>query len=602
MWGMIALLSLGSSCSFSKQTPDTVNIEIQLPSLAAEPARIMTDSSSSTSSGSTGKMILPASIQEFSCIAINVYGAGVEQTQLLPSGPDAENDEVRVGAPAGCAYPGIQTQAVAFSGGATVQLAVPSGKARGIQVIGIQSATPCAGVHLRDVLEAMIRSDGDSGYLIAELGSTTADLFGDTTVKISNSFDPKKVKFPFHCLDDIYYRFNHKPNGPGVYVRQMIAGAAFTCALMSDARVQCWGKNMYGQLGRGFAGGYVAYPDYVAGPGGAGFLESVQEISAGGDHACARTGSGNIVCWGSNINGQLGVSNVSSSSTYPVFVTQPDKISNISNPSSSTGQLYGAVQLASGGSSNCAIRSNDTPVCWGAGTSGQLGNSSSADSYYPREVYNLGSAYRIFGGDGFFCAIEGATAGSQGIKCWGMGTQGQLGNSSFASSNIPTGVTSLSSSASVQTLALGTDSACAIANGVQYCWGNNASFQWGSSAAGSSSAVPQNLGTVSYSDLIGAGSHRCGLRYSSQSVECWGNNTSGQVGNGASGGNIASPTAVNQLAGTLFGPGAAGANHTCVSVGDTAWCWGMNTDGQLGPVSAGVGIVPSPVQVLLRKQ
>ncbi len=73
-----------------------------------------------------------------------------------------------------------------------------------------------------------------------------------------------------------------------------------TCAVKTDGSVHCWGLNDHGQLGCGnLQAKLVASP--VTGLS-AGFVE----VHAGKYHACALSGSGFLMCWGENENGQLG--------------------------------------------------------------------------------------------------------------------------------------------------------------------------------------------------------------------------------------------------------------------------------------------------------
>jgi alpha-tubulin suppressor-like RCC1 family protein len=82
-------------------------------------------------------------------------------------------------------------------------------------------------------------------------------------------------------------------------VVQVSAGGLFTCARVAG-RVWCWGGNFHGQLGNGrFANS--AAPVEVALPR----TEVAVDVVAGEEHACARTESGRVYCWGSNHLGQL---------------------------------------------------------------------------------------------------------------------------------------------------------------------------------------------------------------------------------------------------------------------------------------------------------
>lgn len=75
-------------------------------------------------------------------------------------------------------------------------------------------------------------------------------------------------------------------------------GTNFSCALLTDKKIQCWGKNDTGQLGNG---NETVASKFVIG------IKSATSISAGGRNACATVDNGSYVqCWGSNVNGVLG--------------------------------------------------------------------------------------------------------------------------------------------------------------------------------------------------------------------------------------------------------------------------------------------------------
>ncbi|MCL2449538.1 MAG: hypothetical protein FWD17_11370 [Polyangiaceae bacterium] len=120
------------------------------------------------------------------------------------------------------------------------------------------------------------------------------------------------------------------------------------------------------------------------------------------------------------------------------------------------------------------------------------------------------------------------TAG--GVQCWGYGVDGELGNNSTSSSLVPVAVSGLSSG--VSAVAVGTSHGCALttAGGVQ-CWGDNSYGELGNnSTSGSLVPVPVS-GLSSGVSAIAAGYfHTCALT-TAGGVQCWGSNSSGQLGN-----------------------------------------------------------------------
>jgi len=92
------------------------------------------------------------------------------------------------------------------------------------------------------------------------------------------------------------------------------AGYRYTCALVGSGEVTCWGDNLGGQLGDGTT------TDRYTPVNVSGLTSVITNISAGNYHICALISSGGMKCWGSNRYGQLGNGTTTNSST-PVDVS-----------------------------------------------------------------------------------------------------------------------------------------------------------------------------------------------------------------------------------------------------------------------------------------
>ncbi|MGC9079806.1 MAG: RCC1 domain-containing protein [Nanopusillaceae archaeon] len=180
------------------------------------------------------------------------------------------------------------------------------------------------------------------------------------------------------------------------------AGAAHTCALLSDGSIKCWGDNYDGQLGDGT--NITRYtPVTVQG------ISNAVAIAAGAFHTCAVLSDGTVKCWGDNYYGQLG-------DGTDVTRYTPVTVQGISN----------AVAIAAGYSHTCALLSDGTVKCWGDNEGGQLGDNGKAFSfsYTPVTVQNLSNVVAIAAGWDHTCAVL-----SDGtVKCWGDNEGGQLGD------------------------------------------------------------------------------------------------------------------------------------------------------------------------------
>lgn len=153
-----------------------------------------------------------------------------------------------------------------------------------------------------------------------------------------------------------------------------------TCALVSGG-VKCWGLNTYGQLGDGTVLSRNTPTDVV------GLTSGVSAIAVGGNHTCALK-DGGVKCWGKNASGQLGNSTddlcidgsgVVSCSLSPVSVISLDRNMSASD--------HVVSAIAAGNEHSCALLDDQTMMCWGDNSAGQLGNNSVAPSLVPTPVY-----------------------------------------------------------------------------------------------------------------------------------------------------------------------------------------------------------------------
>jgi alpha-tubulin suppressor-like RCC1 family protein len=93
--------------------------------------------------------------------------------------------------------------------------------------------------------------------------------------------------------------------GPGRTAVAIDAGGDFTCALLDDGTVRCWGDGSNGRLGYG-ATANIGDDET---PGSVGPIDlggTAVAIAAGWTSACARLGDGAIRCWGAGLAGALG--------------------------------------------------------------------------------------------------------------------------------------------------------------------------------------------------------------------------------------------------------------------------------------------------------
>ncbi len=277
-------------------------------------------------------------------------------------------------------------------------------------------------------------------------------------------------------------------------------------------------------------------------------------------------GEGKEQCWGANNYGQLGNGTTTESHT-PVNVVD----------------IHAAMVLDAGDSHSCVLLYDGSVKCWGFNGNGQLGIGSTTDSLIPVTA-NTTSGLTVAG-----LAVGGehtcARLSDNSLECWGLNHNGQLGTGNNTDASTPVAVQTITTATAV---AAGGSHSCAIlADSSVWCWGLNASGQVGVGSTTDAWAPLQVLGidgatnSTSAIAIAAGGAHSCAVLDNGH-VDCWGSNTSGQLGQNCSSDHCTTPVDVGGGIGTATAV-AAGVGHSCALLSDhTVKCWGLNADGQLG--------------------
>ena len=339
---------------------------------------------------------------------------------------------------------------------------------------------------------------------------------------------------------------------------QVSAGDGFTCALKSDGTVWCWGQNKNGALGDGTVTNRNR-PVQVVG------ITDATQVVAGEWWACALRSGGTVKCWGDNSFGTFGNGTNTNSST-PVDVTGLMSVTQISGN-------YGHV---------CALLSDATVRCWGWNYLFQLGDGTQTTRLTPITPAGLGAVTQISAGVFGTCALLADTT----VRCWGAGNNGGLGDGTqtywTSTKTSPTGLSGVSKISE----GVGWNNLCAVlSSGTVKCWGLNTNGQVGNGVVLTGSEIlqltPATAGPFTAAvSSISFGMYQACAALADGSASCWGYNGTGNLGDGTAT-NRSVPTLVSGLSGVA--QVSTHYYHSCAVLTDsTVKCWGRNQYGALG--------------------
>jgi len=462
-----------------------------------------------------------------------------------------------------------------------------------VQVIGVGSAGNLTSVAAVDALSATTCASKTDGTVYCwgygsegQLGvnNGTGNAFNEVPLQVLDKFLSSMTLFG---------------------VTQVEAATHHSCALKADGTVYCWGN----AATTGAIGDNTIVtrrvPVQVHGVSDSGYLTGITAISSAHTYNCAVGSGGAVYCWGANGTYGLLGNNSTAQSNVPVQV----------HGLSDSGMLSGVSQVVTGEGHACAlIASNGSIVCWGYGGYGELGNAGTASSKYPVQVVDVG-------GSGTFTGAIQISAGSNGtcavksdytVYCWGRNSNGFIGDGTKTQRTSPVQVHGVDDSGmltDVAQVSISTQThTCAVkTNNSVFCWGNNTYGQVGNAATTATGQVtPVQVHGVNDSGMladvveVSAGAYSTCARKTDGTSYCWGDNSSGQLGDTS----VTQRTTPVQVVG-VGGTGTLasvsdidiGNYTTCAAKTDrtTVYCWGTNPDGQVGDNS--VTAVHSPVQV-----
>lgn len=322
--------------------------------------------------------------------------------------------------------------------------------------------------------------------------------------------------------------------------------------------------------------------------------EGSRTLSVGAATACALDPHGSVYCWGANTNYlEYGSSAVLSSGT-PIAVPVPTLRS-----------------IGSGwGQHKCGLTTNGA-VCWGRGSSGQIGDGSlGAIGNPPTAVAVQENWVDISTGRLTTCALNAAGD----AFCWGLNQYGEVGDTLLPLGSRQSTPNRVVGGLKFATVVAGWLHTCGISTaGIAYCWGNNTSGQLGIGTIDTDPhAEPTPIASpLQFSKIALSARATCAVSIDGQLL-CWGYNGLGQLGDGTidlhstpmpvsgskkwkdvamSNGFVEGTTAVGP-SGIVQG----GTAHACaIDDADAVHCWGWNGAGQLGDGTTTSRLVPMPI-------
>jgi alpha-tubulin suppressor-like RCC1 family protein len=338
-------------------------------------------------------------------------------------------------------------------------------------------------------------------------------------------------------------------------------------------------------------------------------------VSAGRAFTVALKAEGTVWAWGDNWDGQLG-DGTTESRPLPLQVSG----------------LAGAIAVAAGADHSLALKADGSVWTWGNNGYGQLGDGTTESRTTPVQVTGLTEVVAVAAGSFHSLALK--ADGS--VWTWGANWYGQLGDGTTAQRATPVQVSGVTAAIAVaggeyHTFALRRD-------GSVWAWGGNSRGELGTGSTAYYSTTPsQLLGITGVAAITAGYGHSLAMKTdgaSAGNVWAWGDNDSGQVGDGTTTRQIRQPVptigvaeveriaagALHSLAlrrdGTVWAWGGkvaggwlvpvvglaevvalAGGSHFSVAVtaDGSVWTWGANDSGQLGRESSPYEIDAAPI-------
>jgi alpha-tubulin suppressor-like RCC1 family protein len=355
-----------------------------------------------------------------------------------------------------------------------------------------------------------------------------------------------------------FYNFNQ--DGVTYSFDDIFVPAEWFRELVPRTLLWSWGAGSYGRLGNSLLTNRSTPVTTFAGG------TDWEQVSAGDRHTAAIKTDGTLWTWGNGSNARLGTG------------TSP---STMSTPITTFAGGTNWKQVSAGYSHTAAVKTDGTLWTWGSGANGQLGNNVLV-------LTTLQTPVTTFAGGTNWKQVSSGHSHTAAIKTdgtlwtWGAGSSGQLGNSLLTNRSTP--VTTFAGGTDWKQVSAGIEHTAAVkTDGTLWTWGSGGSGRLGTNDNTPTRSTPVTTfaGGTDWKEVSAGTTHTAAVK-TDGTLWTWGNASSGRLGNATTTGTISTPV-TTFAGGTDWKQVAAGESHTAaVKTDGTLWTWGSGSSGRLG--------------------
>jgi alpha-tubulin suppressor-like RCC1 family protein len=361
------------------------------------------------------------------------------------------------------------------------------------------------------------------------------------------------------------------PNQPTI-----AAGGFHAIAIKTDGTLLSWGNNGYGQLGND---PMILFNEFA--PVAVVGASDIVAVAAGNAHSLALKADGTMLAWGNDAGGQLGNDATLEDKAAPVAVSG----------------ATGIIAISAGYFYSLALKSDGTMLAWGNNSKGQLGDSAIlTDKPTPVAVSGASDIVAISAGSEHSLALKADGT----MLTWGLDIDGQLGNDAqLVDQSLPVLV---ANATGIVSIAAGYNHSLALtSSGNVLAWGSDFGGQLGDNIPKVNKSTPVTVNGANQIVAIDGGHFHSLALTSSGTMLAWGSDTYGELGDGNQVNPQGLPVTVENVS-NIVSIAAGGQFSLALKSDGTLQSWGQDFSGQLGDGSTPnncSGCSNSAVSVLL---